>query len=211
MPIEFEYRYFGFNKKNIVKKIRENGGKKKGVYLFKVMVMIHPLEKSNTYIRVRDEGYRITMTYKTTSKTQFQDEHEVIIDDFDSGCNILFGIGCKKKYYYEKIREIWNVNNSEVVFDTNPGRIDIMEIESNTKKDLINTVNKLGLKNVAHDNFMDGGLYKDIFGIIIPRNVDLTFKNMEKILKPLCTNNRELFIKLIKIQKDMYKKLIQMN
>lgn len=105
MPLEYEYRYFGLNKKDIIKKIRENGGKKKGVYLFKVMVMIHPLEKSDTYIRVRDEGYRITMTYKSTSKTQFQDEHEVIIDDFESGCNILFGIGCKKNIIMKKLEK----------------------------------------------------------------------------------------------------------
>lgn len=83
-----------------------------------------------------------------------------------------------------------------------------MEIEAETKKNLVNTVNKLGLKNVAHNNFINGGLYKNIFGIVIPKNVDLTFKNMEKVLKPLCTNNCEMFVKLIKIQKDMYKKLI---
>ena len=40
-------------------------------------------------------------------KVQFVNENEVIINNFDEGCKILLGLGCVKKYYYEKMREIW--------------------------------------------------------------------------------------------------------
>jgi hypothetical protein len=48
----------------------------------------------------------------------------------------LLGVGCKKKYYYEKIRDIWSVKNTEIVFDLNPGIDYRMEIESKTKTEL---------------------------------------------------------------------------
>jgi adenylate cyclase class IV len=62
------------------------------------------------YARVRDEGFRTTMTLKEIDpETNFENEKEIIINDFDSGIEILLALGCKKKYYYEKIREIWHV------------------------------------------------------------------------------------------------------
>lgn len=32
------------------------------------------------------------------------------------------------------MREIWNISNIEILFDTSPGLTEIMEIESQTKK-----------------------------------------------------------------------------
>ena len=54
-------------------------------------MFIHPLETPGTYIRVRDEGFRTTITYKfKDSKSKFEDEEEVEINDFDSGVNFYF-------------------------------------------------------------------------------------------------------------------------
>ena len=101
---------------DIISKIKEMNGKHKGTYLFRVQVFIHPLEASGTYIRVRDEGFRTTMTYKLKDpKSKFENEEEIQINDFDAAVNILLGVGCKKKYYYEKIREIWTIKNTEIV------------------------------------------------------------------------------------------------
>ena len=107
MPKEFEHAFYDFDKKDVVSKIKDIKGKHKGTYLFRVQVLIHPLNNIDTYIRVRDEGYRITMTYKYHNpKDKYSDEEEVIIDNFDTMVEILLGIGCTKKYYYEIIREI---------------------------------------------------------------------------------------------------------
>lgn len=105
--------------------------------MFKVQVFKLKDGKEDFYLLVRDEGFRKTMTYKHyNNKTNFADEHEVVIDNFNNGINILLGVGCEKKYYYEKIREIWNLENSEIIFDSIPGLPDIMEIESKTQKEL---------------------------------------------------------------------------
>ena len=147
MAIEYEYAFYDFSKKEIIKKIKKLKGKKVGQYLFRVQVFIHPLEKPGTYIRVRDEGHRVTMTYKYKEPgAKFDEENEINIDNFDEAVNILLGVGCKKKYYYEKIREIWKVKNTEIVFDTNPGVVDRMEVESKSKSELTEMVSYFNLK-----------------------------------------------------------------
>lgn len=213
MPYEYEYRYaFGsYNRDHIIKILKELGGIKHGHWLFRVQVFIHPLEKTHTYIRVRDEGHKITMTFKEKEENEFVRENEVIINDFTEGCKILLGMGCKKKYYYEKMREIWHIKNTEICFDTNPGRPDIMEVESETEDELNKMVKLLGLENVQHDNFTEMSLYTNPFGIVIPKTVDLTFETAKEILGPVCTKNKKIFNQLIDAQNKLLIKVKETN
>ncbi len=213
MPLEYEYRYSNnyFDHDQIIKKLEVNGGKMHGFWLFRVQVFTNPNIESNPYIRVRDEGYRTTLTYKTGVGKEFVQEHEVIIDDFDTGCKILLGLGCVQKYYYEKIREIWHIGNAEVCWDTNPGRYDIMEVEAKSKKTLEKTIEILGLKGVPHDNFTDTELYTETFGIVMPKNVDLTFGTVKKILGPTVTKNKIKFNKLVEKQNKMFSQVKKLN
>jgi predicted adenylyl cyclase CyaB len=205
MPKEYEYAFFDFKKNDIISKIKEMNGKHKGTYLFKVQMFIHPLETPGTYIRVRDEGFRTTMTYKfKDSKSKFDDEEEVNINDFDSGVNILLGIGCKKKYYMEKIREIWQVKNTEIIFDTDPGVDDKLEVESKTKTELNKMVKYFGLKlEDKQDRYMN------LFGIVIPKTIDLKFQNVKKELLKCVKKDKEKFIELVDYQLKKYKKLMK--
>jgi adenylate cyclase class IV len=203
MPKEFEHQFYDFDKKEIISKMKEIKGKHKGTYLFRVQVLIHPLNTPGTYIRVRDEGFRVTMTYKYQGPNdQYPDEEEVIINDFDLGVNILLGVGCKKKYYYEKIREIWDVKNTEIIFDTNPGIIDKMDVESETVTELKEMLKYFDLKVEGHTD-----KYNELFGITIPKSIDLTFANMKKELTKLVKKNKKEFIILVNDQMKKYKKL----
>jgi predicted adenylyl cyclase CyaB len=205
MPLEFEYRYYEYDKKKIIKILKNKGGEKKGHYLFKVFNFENPSNK-DTSIRIRDEGHRITMTFKEKSNNKiFVNENEIIINDFDEGVNILLGLGLKKKYYFEKMREIWHIKNSEIVFDMSPGIPELMEIESTTKKELLQMISLFDLDNVPHDNTTNCEVYKEKFGIIIPNNIDLTFKNVKKDLT--VTKNKKEFNELISIQKKIYNKI----
>ena len=205
MLVEYEYAFFDFDKKEIIKKIIKNKGKHQGTYLFRVQVFIHPLDKQGTYIRVRDEGHRITMTYKYKDpNAKFENESEITIDNFDTAVEMLLGIGCKKKYYYEKIRDIWTLKNTEIVFDSNPGIDDRMEIESKTKKELNDMVK---LFNVTPIDRADR--YMDLFGITIPKTLDLKFQNAKKDLLPFVQKNKKEFIILVDNQLKEYKKLMK--
>ena len=106
MPKEYEYTFQNFNKNKIIAKLKKLNGIYKGTFLFKVQQFYPPNGiPSNINIRVRDEGYRVTMTIKIPTE-DFDDEYEIIIDDFNNGINWLLSLGYTKMVYYEKVREI---------------------------------------------------------------------------------------------------------
>ena len=207
MPLEYEYVFKNYDKKQVIHNIKKIGGKKIGHYIFRVIVMNHPLKTPNTYIRIRDEGYRITMTYKyKESKGDFSDESEINIDNFDMAIKILIGIGCTKKYYYEKMREIWNIKNTEIIFDINPGTLERMEIESPTQKELEKVMNQLNVQMYKLDKNIDTDTdTMKLFGFTISSNLmDLTFNNVKKELGKLVVKNKTLFNKIVAEQKKQY-------
>lgn len=204
MPKEYEYRFNSYDKKEIISKLKNLNAEYYGTFKFRVMVFIDSIN-SEKYIRVRDEGHRITMTIKNNLTDKFPIENEVIINDFEEGINILLALGCKKKYYYEKYREIWNLKNSEIIFDMNPGIPELMEVESLQKKELDILCKKLGLNIKNYQGFSNNIIYMDLFGITIPKTLDLTFKNAGKELKP--SKNTDAFNKLVKMQLSEFKKL----
>jgi len=106
----------------------------------------------------------------------------------------------------KKIREIWDVKNTEIVFDSNPGIDDRLEVESKTKTELNKMVKYFGLKiEGAQERYMD------LFGIVIPKTMDLTFQNVKKGLIKCVKKDKEKFIKLVDDQLKKYKKLMKQN
>ena len=207
MPIEYEYQFRNYDKPKLIKEMKQLGAKKKGDYLFRVNVFEHPNKIDDTYIRVRDEGFRITMTYKYQPLNKFADENEIIIDDFDEAITILNNLGCKTKYYYEKIREIWNLENCEVVFDTIPCNPEIMEIEAVKKRDLTRLIKTLDLEKYRSQSY-NNDVLKELFGFTIPKlEKEITFTNSKKLLGKLVTKNKPLFNQIVNEQKEKYKEL----
>ena len=207
MPIEYEYQFRNYDKTKLIKEMKQLGAKKKGDYLFRVNVFEHPNKMPDTYIRVRDEGFRITMTYKYQPLNKFADENEIIIDDFDEAITILNNLGCKTKYYYEKIREIWNLDNCEIVFDTIPCNPEIMEIEAVKKRDLTRLIKILELEQYRSQSY-NNDVLKELFGFTIPKtDKEVTFNNSKKLFGKLVTKNKPLFNQIIDEQKEKYKEL----
>jgi predicted adenylyl cyclase CyaB len=207
MPIEYEYQFRNYDKTKLIKEMKQMGAKKKGDYLFRVNVFEHPNKIPDTYIRVRDEGFRITMTYKYQPLNKFADENEIIIDDFDEAITILNNLGCKTKYYYEKIREIWNLDNCEIVFDTIPCNPEIMEIEAVKKRDLTRLIKILELEQYRSQSY-NNDVLNELFGFTIPKSdKEVTFINSKKLFGKLVTKNKPLFNKIVDEQKEKYKEL----
>jgi len=208
MPVEYEYSFYNYNKKNVIKNIKKLGFKKKGQFIFKVHVFTHPLNTPDTYIRIRDEGFRVALTYKAKDpKSTFEIEDETDIGDYDEGIKILLNLGCTTKYSYEKIREIWSLDTNEIIFDINPGEPERMEIESKTKKDLDEITSHLELQDlIVTDNYDP---LKEKFGIeLVGQN--LTFLTCKKILSKLITKKetKKEFNEMIEEQLVLYNKLL---
>ena len=196
--MEIEYQFYGYPKDEVLNGLVALGATKRGTFVFRVQVFNGP---PGTYIRVRDEGFRVTMTHKIKKPdSEFEEEHEVSVDNFERAVNFLLGVGYTKKYAYEKIREIWDCENSEIVFDTNPGEPERMEIESKTVEELDAFVEKLRVSAYKVDEF-DPTV--ELFGFSMstlgPR--DLKFDSVQESLGPLVTKNKEAFDSLVESQK----------
>lgn len=203
--LEIEYRFYDVDTQKIRKQLRKLGAERvHKAMVMPLMTFTHPTGKKDSYIRIRHEGAKVTMTSKTDLNNKFVTEYEVDISSFGQGVKLLMSLGCKKKYYVEKIREKWNVMNTELVIDSYPGTPEYIEIESKKEKDIKNVVENLGLdKPVKHKD-----IYTEVYGVPANRKVegDLTIDNVVEKMGKLVTKNKKQFIEIVKAQKKFYKK-----
>ena len=208
--IEYEYSFLDIDENKIKNKLKELGAKR--IYdktLFKINIYSHPTNQKKVFIRLRDEGDKITFTIKTNyDKGKFPLEHEIIIDDFDEMDKMLTLMGCKRMYVDEKMREKWKMKRvKEIVFDSVPGIPTYMEVEAATKEDLLKSIKKLGLSE--KDAIKGISYFKHYYGIedtILEKVTSLTFNNVNKVLGKHIKKNKKLFNETNKKQRK-YKKL----
>ena len=206
---EYEVRISNIDTTEFRKKLKKIGAKLENPkQLMPSVVFTHPKNKKDSYVRIRNEGKQITMTSKSNLKNKFVTEYEVEIDDFQSGVDLLLSLGCKIKYYAEKIRETWKVPGcKEIVFDSYPGLKEYIEIECNSEKILNSTMKKLDVKPDNSDISIDG-MYLNQYGIKKDRKKSerFTFKDSKKNLSKFITKNKSNFNKIIKEQLDFLNK-----
>jgi adenylate cyclase class 2 len=133
---------------------------KKGIYNFQSLGFIPP--EGYYLLRLRDEKHRITFTLKQIGD-KYALEDEVVVNNFNEMKTILEKMGNKKKYFIQKIREIYNIGNSELVFDHYPGLPGYIEIESSSEDELFNLANKLGLAGEKWETGLTRGAANQIW------------------------------------------------
>jgi adenylate cyclase, class 2 len=136
MTIEFEATFIDVNVEEVRKKLRSIGAKL--IYPERLMtrvVFFPPKTIKGGWMRVRDEGDKITLSLKQVDGDKIEDQKEICfnIDDFDQGCQFLEAIGAKKKSFQETKRELWNYDDIEICIDTWPGLDPYVEIESDSE------------------------------------------------------------------------------
>ncbi len=105
------------------------------------------LEKIGGWIRVRDEGDKVTLSYKQLVDRTIQGTKEIslTVEDFDKISNFLLAIGFDNKSYQETKRERWDFNGVEVTIDTWPWIPTFVELEGVNETKLKEVAVKLGL------------------------------------------------------------------
>lgn len=106
------------------------------------------LEKIGGWVRVRNEGDKITLSYKQLNDRTVYGTREVtvIVDDFEATCNFLDSIGMISTSFQETKRESWTLGNTEIELDTWPWIPSLVEVEANGEEELKNTAKVLGLE-----------------------------------------------------------------
>ena len=149
MEIEYEAKFTNINKDNFRQKLKSVGAVlTKPETIYKRTVFFPPKDHNifGSWVRVRDEGDKITMSYKVTTNGNIETQKEImlIVDDYDNACQFLLNLGCKEKAYQETKREIWDLNGVEITIDEWPHIEPYTEIEGKNEEVVKQTAKILG-------------------------------------------------------------------
>ena len=185
--IEFEAKFYPVDKDQLRIKLKEIGATLVSPeHLMRRVIYDHKSHPEFTcdFVRVRDEGTKITMTAKTHSQTgKMEDEKEVeiIVDNYDNTTKIFTAMGFSPDRYQETLRESWILEDVHIDIDTWPGLETYCEIESSSEDKIKIVSEKLGFDWSEHfvSNSMD--MYADIYKLdvqeVLKKAESLTFEN----------------------------------
>ena len=104
------------------------------------------LREKNSFVRVRDEGDKTTLTYKQFDENSLTGakEIEIVVGDFDACVSLLEQAYLPYRSFQESRRETWHLDDTEVVLDEWPHLEPYIEIEGLSEKGVKETAKKLG-------------------------------------------------------------------
>ncbi len=146
MENEIEAQFLDINKNEIREKLQKNGGKLIKPEIKMKRVIFDAGE--HQFIRVRDEGDKIVMTYKNIPNDKDilgTKEVNVVVDDFDRAVAFMEGTHLPIKAHQETLREKWIFNDCEICIDTWPWIPSFVEIEGPSPEKVWETAAKLEL------------------------------------------------------------------
>ena len=152
MKTEIEVNFAGIDIAEIRQALKAAGAQlEQPMRLMKRALIEEPHhEAEHAFIRIRDEGDKITLTFKrrddpSASTIDSVKELEVEVSDFDKTVTIFSEAGWKYKTFQESKRETWKLDGTEVVIDEWPWLEPYIEIEGESEADVRAAAKKLGL------------------------------------------------------------------
>lgn len=139
MQIEYEAMFGDINKEEMRQKLVNAGAiLLRSEFLQKRIVLSMPQghEIKGGWLRVRDEGDKITMTLKVVDGDAIENQKEIllVVDNFGQAEEFLTMLGCERKSYQETKRELWKLYNVEVTIDEWPFLEPFVEIEGDSEQ-----------------------------------------------------------------------------
>mgnify|MGYP000956228617 CR=1 FL=1 len=193
---EIEVKFLNINPTSLQAKLKKIGAKKVGHYFYRRQMFDYAdwrLDKKSAWVRLRDEGDKITLAYKQRLGVKSHSgkhndggmqEIEIEVSDFDKTSAILLSTGLVKKYYQENKRIRWKKGNVEFDIDFWPRLNPYLEIEAPSWKAIDKAIVLLGLNPDDKKIFTANQVYK-LNGINELDYEEITFKRFvkRKILK----------------------------
>ncbi len=170
---EIEIKFLGIDIPTIEKKLLDIGAVKVGEYFYKRRHFDYPgepLDKNGEWIRVRDEGEKITMAHKkflnydrnvAVAKDVVVVEREVEVGDFDKACELLYAIGFIEKNYQENKRIRYVKGEIEYDIDIWPRIPPYLEIEGPELEMVQNAAIELGFDLSKAIRYTGWQIYND--------------------------------------------------
>jgi len=149
MKIEYEATFININKEGIKKRLEKIGAKLiRPEFLQKRIVFnlskYHKIKGG--WMRIRDEGDKITMSLKIVDGDGIESQKEICleIDNLENAEKLLILLGCERKAYQENKRELWEIDGVEITIDEWPFLDPFVEIEGKSEESVKNISKKLG-------------------------------------------------------------------
>jgi adenylate cyclase class 2 len=125
------------------------------------------LDAIGAWIRVRDEGDKVSMSYKQITERTMEGMKEamVIVSDFEQASLFLSAMGLVQTSFQENRRETWNMDECEVVIDWWPWILPLVEIEGPNEECILRVATALGFDWTQK---IHGGIepaYQDVYAI----------------------------------------------
>jgi len=170
MNIEYEATFSDVDKDEVRSRLKRAGAElARPEYLQRRVPFNLPKERQlkNTWLRVRDEGDKITLSLKAIDGDKIENQKEIciIVNDFNETVKLLELIGCEKKSYQETKRELWALDGTEITIDEWPFLEPFVEVEGKSEEEVRRISEKIGF-DYSKALFCDvGKLYQMKYGI----------------------------------------------
>jgi adenylate cyclase class 2 len=169
MKTEYEATFLDIQKEDLTQTLKALGAiLVRPEYMQRRVTLELPKEKQdpNTWLRVRDEGNKVTLTLKSVDGKTITGQKEILVEVNDLGDTValLESIGCERKSYQESRRELWLLGDVEVAIDTWPFLDTYVELEGSSEEVVKTAAQKLGFD--YQDAIFDtvNGIYKQKYG-----------------------------------------------
>ena len=100
------------------------------------------------WLRVRDEGDKVTMSLKVVDGKHIEDQKEICltINLFEDGIELLRNVGCIEKAYQETRRDLWMLDGVEITIDEWPFLEPYVEVEGGSESAVKKGLGKAGIR-----------------------------------------------------------------
>ena len=148
MKTEIEVKFLNINIEAMREKLKAAGAHlEQPMRLMKRALIETPeMNARHAYLRIRDEGDKITATYKqfTENSLTGAKEREIVVSDFDETIAIFAEFGLHYHTFQESKRETWRYGDVEVVIDEWPWIKPYIEIEGESEAAVKQAADELG-------------------------------------------------------------------
>jgi adenylate cyclase class 2 len=188
---EIEVKFLNIDSVLMENKLKAIGAKKIFEKLYKRRTFDYPdlrLHKKGAWIRLRDEGEKVTLTYKERigvktfdgkTNDDSMEEVEIIVSDFTKTAELLNRMGFIEKFYEENKRIRYLLEDIEFDIDFWPQLDPYLEIEAPSWGKIDDGIKLLGLNPEDKKIFSTNQVYK-LKGIDELDYKEITFKGMIK-------------------------------
>lgn len=169
---EIEVKFLNVDAEKLQEKLKAIGAEKTGEYFYRRQVFDFPgftLNEKGAWLRLRDEGDRIALSYKQrlgikshdgTVSDEGMKEVEVVVSDFDKTKDLLLSLGMIEKFYQENKRIRYKKGTTEFDIDFWPQLEPYLEIEAESWDKVDESIKELGLNPKDKKIFSTNQIYK---------------------------------------------------